>query len=78
MARHVHDYFAVAVAIASRLHRPLLVRFHDDLIQECHVLAWEAQVHRYVTVKRSYWIPGSYTYCMFRRNFFGGVHLRVR
>jgi hypothetical protein len=51
MARHVHDYFAVAVAIASRLHRPLLVRFHDDLIQECHVLAWEAQVRRSMTVK---------------------------
>jgi hypothetical protein len=51
MARQVHDYFAVAVAIASRFHRPLLVRFHDDVIQECHLLAWEAQVRRYVTVK---------------------------
>jgi len=51
MARHVHDYFAVAVAIASRFHRPLLARFHDDVIQECHLLAWEAQVRRYVTVR---------------------------
>jgi hypothetical protein len=51
MARQVHDHFAVPVAIASRLHRPLLIRFHDDVIPECHVLAWEAQVHRSVTVK---------------------------
>jgi hypothetical protein len=51
MARHVHDYFAVAVAIARRFHRPLLVRFHDDVIQACHLLAWEAQVRRSVTVK---------------------------
>jgi hypothetical protein len=51
MARQVHDYFAVAVAIATRFHRPLLVRFHEDVIQECHLLAWEAQVRRYVTVK---------------------------
>ena len=51
MARQVHDYFAVAVAIASRFHRPLLARFHDDVIQECHLLAWEAQVRHYVTVK---------------------------
>jgi hypothetical protein len=43
--------FGVAVAMASRFHRPLLVRFHDDLIQECHLLAWEAQMRRYVTVK---------------------------
>jgi len=30
---------------------PLLARFHDDVIQECHLLAWEAQVRHYVTVK---------------------------
>jgi hypothetical protein len=51
MARQVHDYFAVAVAIASRFHRPLLARFHDDVIQECHLLAWEAQVRGSITVK---------------------------
>jgi hypothetical protein len=51
MARQVRDYFASAVAIARRFHRPLLVRFHDDVIQECHLLAWEAQVRRSVTVK---------------------------
>jgi hypothetical protein len=51
MARYVHDYFAVAVATACRFHHPLLVRFHDDVIQECHLLAWEAQVRRSVTVK---------------------------
>ena len=51
MARQVHDYFAVAVAIARRHYRSLLARFHDDVIQECHLLAWEAQVRRYVTVR---------------------------
>ena len=51
MARHVHDYFAVAVAIARRHHRPLLARFRDDVIQECHLLAWEAQVRGSITVK---------------------------
>lgn len=51
MARQVHDYFAVAVAIARRYHRPLLVRFREDVIQECHLLAWEAQVRRYVIVR---------------------------
>ena len=51
MARRVHDYFAVAVSIVSRHHRSLLARFHDDVIQECHLLACEAQVRRYITVK---------------------------
>ena len=51
MAHQVHDYFAVAVAIASRYHRPLLARFRDDVIQECHLLAWEAQVRGSITVK---------------------------
>jgi hypothetical protein len=51
MARQVHDYFAVAVAIASRYHRPLLARFRDDVIQECHLLAWEAEVRHSVTVR---------------------------
>jgi hypothetical protein len=46
--------FGVAVAMASRFHRPLLVRFHDDLIQECHLLAWEAQMRRYVTVNEEW------------------------
>ena len=47
----VHDYFAVAIRIASRWHKPLLARFHDDVIQECHLLALEAQVRRYIIVK---------------------------
>lgn len=51
MARQVHDYFAVAVAIAARRHRPLLARFRDDVIQECHLLAWEAEVRHSVTVR---------------------------
>jgi hypothetical protein len=51
MAHQVHDYFAVAVRIVGRYHRPLLARFREDVIQECHLLAVEAQVRRYVTVK---------------------------
>jgi len=51
MARQVHDYFAVAVSIAYCWHKPLLAQFHDDVIQECHLLVWEAQVRKYVTVK---------------------------
>jgi hypothetical protein len=50
MAHQVHDYFAVAVALARRHHRALLVRFRDDVIQECHLLAWEAQVRHSITV----------------------------
>jgi len=41
MARQVHDYFAVAVSIAYRWHKPLLAQFHDDVIQECHLLVWD-------------------------------------
>jgi hypothetical protein len=51
MGVHVHDYFAVAVRIASRWHKPLLAQCHDDVIQECHLLAWEAQVRGSLTVK---------------------------
>jgi hypothetical protein len=51
MARQMHDYFAVAVAIARRHYRPLLARFREDLIQECHLLAWEAEVRRAITVR---------------------------
>ena len=51
MARQVHDYYAVAVALVSRYHRPLLARFREDVLQECHLLAWEAEVRRYITVR---------------------------
>lgn len=54
MAHQVHDYFAVAIAIASRYHRPLLARFRDDVMQECHLLAWEAEVRHYVTVRNGH------------------------
>lgn len=51
MSQHVHDYFAVAIRIASRYHRPLLARFREDVLQECHLLAWEAEKRRYIIVK---------------------------
>ncbi len=51
MARQVHDYFALAISIVTRRHYSLLARFHDDVIQECHLLAWEAEARRYITVK---------------------------
>ena len=51
MARPVYDYFAVAVAIASRHHRPLLTRCREYVIHECWLLAWEAEPRRYITVK---------------------------
>ncbi len=51
MARQVRDYFAVAVSIACRRHKPLLARFHEDVLQECRLLAWEAEARRSITVK---------------------------
>ena len=51
MARQVRDYFAVAVAIARRRHKSLLARFREDVIQECRLLAWEAEARRSITVK---------------------------
>jgi hypothetical protein len=51
MAPRVTDYFATAIMIAWRWHRPLLVRLHEDVMQECHLLALEAQVRRYIIVK---------------------------
>ena len=51
MAHQVHDYFAVAVSIARRRHRPLLDRFREDVIQECYLLAWEAESRWYIIVQ---------------------------
>ena len=51
MAQKVRDYFGVALSIAARRHRPLLVRFREDILQECHLLAWEAESRRRITVK---------------------------
>ena len=47
----VRDYFALALSIASRRHRPLLQEFREDVLQECRLLAWEAESRRSITVK---------------------------
>lgn len=39
----VNDYFGLGMRIVLRYHRSLLTRFHDDVEQELHLLAWEAQ-----------------------------------
>ena len=46
----VRGYFALALSIASRRHRPLLQEFREDVLQECRLLAWEAESRRYITV----------------------------
>lgn len=51
MAAKIHDYLAVAISLAARHHKPLLARFHEDVLQELHLLAWEAESRRYITVK---------------------------
>lgn len=51
MAAQVEDYFGVAVSIVKRWHWPLLVRFREDVIQECHVLALEAELRHCIVVK---------------------------
>ncbi len=54
MARNeeIRDHFAVAMMIAVRWYKPLLARFHDDVVQELHLLAWEAKTRNYIAFKR--------------------------
>lgn len=46
----IHDYLAVAIRLVRVYHSPLLSRFRDDVIQECSLLAWEAESRGYITV----------------------------
>ena len=40
----VRDYFALALSIASRRHRPVLQEFRDDVLQACRPLAEKARL----------------------------------
>jgi predicted ATPase len=82
------DYFCrVAEEAESALQGPQLVPWLEQLEREHDnlraALRWACesarpwQALRLATALERFWVIRGYTYCMSRRNFFGGMQLRV-
>jgi hypothetical protein len=52
MARQTNDYFGLGMYAVCRWHKYLLLRFRADVLQEIHLLAWEAETRKCIRFKR--------------------------